>query len=144
MVERGRAMNERVSLFDVMNCLDGDSCDCFANPFNSETEQLKPEVERLILGNRTTEWDIMFIERLELAPEYRGRGLGKEIALRAIQKLRENCGIITCVPVPLQFSGLDPKSERPRGLRVAQQRVRAFWESVGFVRIPRSDYYILT
>jgi GNAT superfamily N-acetyltransferase len=142
MVERGRAMNEQVSLFDVMDCLDGDSCDCFANLFDSETEQLKPEVEHLISDNRATQWDIMLIERLELNPEYRGRGLGKDIALRAIQKFGENCGIITCVPVPLQFSGLDPKDEKPKGMRVAQRRVRGFWESVGFVRIPRSDYYI--
>ena len=84
----------------------------------------------------------MLIERLELVPEYRGRALGKSIALRAIQKFGDNCGIITCVPVPLQFSGLGPTDRKPSGMTVAQRRVRGFWEGVGFVRIPRSDYYI--
>jgi GNAT superfamily N-acetyltransferase len=125
-----------------MDCLDGDSCDCFANLFDHETEQLKPEVERLLSGDRAFQTDMMLIEKLELEPEYRGQGLGKKIASRAIQKLGANCGVITCVPVPLQFTGLGPKDERPKGMRLAQQRVRAFWESVGFVRIPRSDYYI--
>jgi GNAT superfamily N-acetyltransferase len=142
IVEVGRAMNERISLFDVMDCLDGDSCDCFANLFDPETEHLKPEVERLVSENRATQWDIMLIERLELVPEYRGRGLGRKVALRAIQKFGENCGIITCVPVPLQFSGLGPNDERPKGLKSAQRHVRNFWQSVGFGRIPSSDYYI--
>jgi hypothetical protein len=142
MVERGRAMNEGVSLFEVMDCLDGDSCDCFANLFDSETEQLKPGVEHLISENRATQWDIMLIERLELNPECRGRGLGIEIAQRAIQKLGENCGVITCVPVPLQFTGLGPNDQKPKGLRLAQLQVRGFWERVGFIRIPRTGYYI--
>ena len=142
MVEAGRAMNESVSLFDVMDCLDGDSCDCFANLFDPATEQLKPEVEELISENRATQWDIMLIERLELVPEYRGHGLGKSVALRAIQKFGENCGVITCVPVPLQFSGLGPSDKKPKGIASAQRRVRDFWKGVGFARIPRSDYYI--
>jgi GNAT superfamily N-acetyltransferase len=142
MVEAGRAMNEGVSLFDVMDCLDGDSCDCFANLYDLDTEQLKPEVEKLISEDRATRWDIMLIERLELLPEYRGRGLGKSIALRAIEKLGENCGVITCLPVPLQFSGFGPSNKKPKGMALAQQRVRGFWESVGFARIRRSDYYV--
>jgi hypothetical protein len=115
IVEAGRAMNERVSLFDVMDCLDGDSCDCFANLFDPDTEQLRPEVEQLISENRATQWDIMLIERLELIPEYRGQGLGKNVALRAIQKFGENCGVITCVPVPLQFSDLGPERKKTEG-----------------------------
>jgi GNAT superfamily N-acetyltransferase len=142
MVEAGRAMNQRVSLFDVMDCLDGDSCDCFANLYDPDSEQLKPEVENLISENRATQWDMLLIERLELLPEYRGRGLGKKIALRAIEKFGDNCGVITCVPVPLQFSGIGPNDKRPSGMSSAQRRVRDFWESVGFDRIPNSDYYI--
>ena len=142
MVERGRVLNEGMSLFEVMDCLDGDSCDCFANLFDHETEQLKPEVERLISENRAFQSDMMLIERLELDPEYRGRGIGKEVALRTIQKLGANCGVITCVPVPLQFTGLGPKEKKPAGERLAQQRVRLFWAGVGFVRLSRSGYYI--
>jgi GNAT superfamily N-acetyltransferase len=142
MVERGRVLNEGMSLFDVMDCLDGDSCDCFANLFDHETEQLKPKVEQLLSEDRACLIDMMLIEKLELESKYRGQGIGKTIALRAIQKLGANCGVITCVPVPLQFTGLGPNDERPKGMRLAQQQVRAFWEGVGFVRIPRSDYYI--
>ncbi|MFC6645522.1 hypothetical protein ACFQBQ_07970 [Granulicella cerasi] len=142
MVEAGRTMNEGVSLFDVMDCLDGDSCDCFENLFDPDSEQLKPEVEKLISEDRAAQWDIMLIERLELVPEYRGRGLGKSVALRAIQKFGENCGVITCVPVPLQFSGLGRNDRKPRGMTLAQRRVREFWEDVGFDRVPNSDYFI--
>jgi GNAT superfamily N-acetyltransferase len=142
LVERGRVLNEGISLFDVMDCLDGDSCDCFANLFDHESEQLKPEVERMLSEDRACLIDMMLIERLELHPEFRGQGLGKAIALRAIQKLGANCGVITCVPVPLQFTGLGPNDPSPKGMRLAQQRVRGFWEGVGFVRIPASDYYI--
>ena len=36
IVERGRIFNEGVSLFEAMDSLDGDSCDCFANLFDSQ------------------------------------------------------------------------------------------------------------
>jgi GNAT superfamily N-acetyltransferase len=142
MVERGRALNDGESLFDVMDCLDGDSCDCFANLFDHETEELKPDVEKLLSEDRAFQSDMMLIERLELNREYRGQGMGKQIALRAIQKFGGNCSVITCVPVPLQFTGLGPRDKEPVGKRFAQQQVRKFWEGVGFVRLPRSDYYI--
>ena len=142
LVERGRVLNEGISLFDVMDCLNGDSCDCFANLFDVDTEELKPEVERLVSGDRAFQADMMLIEQLELNSEYRGRGLGKEIALRAIEKFGANCGVITCVPVPLQFTGLAARDKAPTGKRLAQQRVRQFWEGVGFVRLRGSDYYI--
>jgi GNAT superfamily N-acetyltransferase len=142
LVERGRVLNEEISLFEVMDCLDGDSCDCFANLFDQESEQLKPAVERLLSENRAFQNDMMLIERLELKPEYRGQGLGKEIASRVIQKFGENCSVITCVPVPLQFTWLGLREKEPKGKRLAQQRVRKFWEGVGFVRLPGSDYYI--
>lgn len=38
LVERSRVINDGVSLFDVMDCLDGDSYDCFVNLFEQETE----------------------------------------------------------------------------------------------------------
>ena len=142
LIERGRVLNEGISLFEVMDCLDGDSCDCFANLFDEHTEELKPGVERLLSGDRAFHSDMMLIEQLELNAEYRGLGLGKEIALRAIEKLGANCGVITCVPVPLQFTGLAPKDKTPTGKRQAQQRVRQFWEGVGFVHLRGSDYYI--
>jgi len=142
LVERGRVLNEGISLFEVMDCLDGDSCDCFANLFDQESEQLTPEVERLLSEDRAFQHDMMLIERLELKPEYRGQGLGKEIALRVIQKFGANCSVITCLPVPLQFTGLQAGEKEPKGRRLAQQRVRKFWEGVGFVRLSGSDYYI--
>ncbi|MDE1177105.1 MAG: hypothetical protein PW789_10955 [Edaphobacter sp.] len=142
MIERSRVPNEGMSLFEVMDCLDGDSCDCFANLFDQESEQLKPEVERLLSENRAFQHDMMLIERLELKPDYRGRGLGNEIASRVIQKFGQNCSVITCVPVPLQFTGLGPRDKEPTGKRSAQQRVRKFWEGVGFLRLAGSDYYI--
>jgi GNAT superfamily N-acetyltransferase len=125
-----------------MDCLDCDSCDCFANLFDYETEEFKPEVLQLLSEDRAFKFDMMLIERLELKPEYRGRGIGKKIALRAIQKLGENCGVITCLPAPLQFTGLGPKEGKPKGKQLAQQRVRKFWKGVGFVRLPRNEYYI--
>lgn len=142
MIERGRVLNEGISLFEVMDCLDGDSCDCFANLFDHDTEQLASKVEGMLSEDRAWKSDMMLIERLELNPEYRSQGLGKEIALRVIQKFGENCGVITCVPVPLQFTGLGPSDKEPKGKRLAQQRVREFWEGVGFVRLPKTDYYI--
>ena len=70
-----------------------------------KTEELKPAVQRLLSEDRSLDWDLMLIEHLELDQGYRGQGIGKENALMAIRKLGANCGVITCVPVPLQFTG---------------------------------------
>jgi len=142
VVQCGRVLNEGASLFEVMDCLDGDSYDCFANLFDHETEQLKPQVERLLSEERTFEADLMLIDQVELNPDYRGQGLGKEIILRVIRRLGTNCRVITCMPFPLQYTNPPLKGKQPAGKRSAQRRVREFWEGVGFVRLPRSEYYL--
>lgn len=45
IVERDRVIDQRRLLFDVMDCLDGDSWDCFVNLFDIETEELKAKVD---------------------------------------------------------------------------------------------------
>jgi GNAT superfamily N-acetyltransferase len=142
MVERGRALDEGQSLFEIMDCLDADSYDCFENLFDSETEELKPQVTHLCSEDRQFQHDLMLIERLELIPDYRGQGIGKAVALRVIQKLGTNCGVIACKPFPLQFAGLSAKDKQPTGERAAQKKVREFWQVVGFVRLPGTEYYV--
>jgi GNAT superfamily N-acetyltransferase len=142
MVERGRAQDEGESLFEIMDCLNADSCDCFENLFDSETEELKPEVTHLCSEDRQFQHDLMLIERLELIPEHRGQGIGKSVALRIIQKFGTNCGVIACKPFPLQFTGLSARDKQPTGKSVAQKKVREFWQGVGFVRLPGTEYYV--
>ena len=86
IVERGRILNEGMSLFEVMDSLDGDSCDCFANLFDHKTEELKPVVQRLTSEDRSLDWDLMLIEHLELDQEYRGQGIGKRDCLDGYPK----------------------------------------------------------
>ena len=40
IVGRGRIFNEGMSLFEVMNSLNGDSCDCFASLFDHKLKRL--------------------------------------------------------------------------------------------------------
>lgn len=142
IVERNRAINERRSLFNIMDSLDADSFDCFESLFDVETEELKESIEKLRSEDRMFHYDLMLMQRLELEPEWRGLGIGKRVALRIIEKLGDSVGLIVCKPFPLQFTGLGRNEKQPTGIRSAQKAVRDFWQDVGFIRIPRTDYYI--
>ena len=135
-------IDHHLSLFDVMDCLDADSCDCFESLFDIETEELKTKVERLRSEDRAFNYNLVLIERLELEPEWRGLSIGKRVALRVIEKLGTSAGLIVCKPFPLQFTGLGAREKQPKGRRAAQAKVRAFWLNVGFIRIPGTDYCI--
>jgi GNAT superfamily N-acetyltransferase len=97
--------------------------------------------------------DVLYLERIVLHPEHRGRGLGLAVASRLIDLLAGGCGLVACLPCPLQFLRDTGRTEgwahisldgleADRG--VAYRKLRSYWRKAGFRRIGRTGFYALS
>jgi hypothetical protein len=149
LILRGRALNERVSLFEAMDSISQSVFDCYEALFDVETDEWSPSVEALYNG-QIMESDVLFIERIELDAAFRGKGIGAQVVRESIATFASHCGIVTCKPSPLQYEnweaelckairqepGFEPK-------RIADfARVAKFWMDLGFRKLDGSDFYI--
>jgi GNAT superfamily N-acetyltransferase len=124
--------------------------ECYDAILDHETNDLREEVEQLIGEDATFSYDILLIKRLELEEKFRGRGLGKLVALEVIRTLGPNCAVIVCKPFPLQYLGyLGPEYAEDRATPgyeskrlAAFRKVASFWKKVGFRKLPSSDHYV--
>jgi hypothetical protein len=95
--------------------------------------------------------DFLILDRAEIEPAFRKRGLGLLLISRAIDVFGGNCGLVAMKPFPLQFGGYrDPGWRAPEGvadpiaeLRVARQKLCRYWERPGFKRVDRTNYWAL-
>jgi GNAT superfamily N-acetyltransferase len=140
IIERSRSEDDGEPIFDVMDSLTSDSFDCFETLFDQKTNDYQEKVKKLQDENRIFMPDMMLINRVEIDPEYRGKGIAKEAVLRVIKKLGTSCDLITCKPFPIQYSRT--AKDHPVAFRAARTKVREFWKKVGFVRVPATDYYV--
>ena len=148
VIEADRATSDRVSLADVADCLDGDSEAFHAALFDGQ--EIRAKVESLIREDRLWSPNLLLIQRVELESKFRGRGLAHKAAALVIKTLGASCSIVAVQPFPLEYVGYrgDDWKER-RGvpgfeaerLR-AWRKVRSFWKSVGFVRVPGTEHYV--
>lgn len=93
---------------------------------------------------------ILHIHRLMIEPECRGMGLGKQIALRAIELFSHRASIVTTLPFALQYEGCrDGIEEEQLSNNLSPeedadfQKVYKFWRSMGFRKIPGTRFYLL-
>jgi GNAT superfamily N-acetyltransferase len=140
IVERERAILDGESLWQVMDCLSGDTADCFESLFTVKMEHLKQSVISRRSAHREDLPNLMLINRLELDADVRGQGIGKQVADQVVERLGKSCEVIVCCPFPLQFSGKG-KVNSPE-FKAARDKVRRFWSGVGFEPIPRTNYFI--
>ena len=100
--------------------------------------------------------DICFINRLEILPAYRGKGLGKKIIKDIYHRFESACGLIVLKAFPIQFEGEDgpypipEKSEWRQALRLdllepdeekATYKLYAWYQSLGFENIFHDDFF---
>lgn len=93
---------------------------------------------------------LLIIDRLELYPKYRGRGVGLDAMKAMIVHFRMGAGIVAIKPFPLQFEGGardEPETLRRRGLDQypgdearCKRRLMRHYATIGFRRILRTPY----
>ncbi len=104
--------------------------------FNLSTGELDAELEKRImpLGNR-----ILFINRVELEPAWRGFGIGTYLAGLAIKRLSGGCCAAVCYPAPL---GQDTPDHDDPAWQAAADRLAELWAQLSFEHF-RNGVYVL-
>jgi len=143
------ALTAHYPLFDVMDALQV-TTDYWSALLESDG-RLRPELERLV-GDPPFDLNLLILDRLELLPAYRGRGLGLRVLCEMIRRFSPGAGIVAMQPFPLQFQNrrgeveTDPwrrSLKLPGGVkRSALQTLRRHYAKLGFVRVPKTDLMI--
>lgn len=96
---------------------------------------------------------LLIIDRLELFPHFRGKGIGLQAMKFLIARFRMGAGLVAIKPFPLQFEGGSqdaPEELRARGLdrypaneTTCNRKLRQHYRKLGFVAIPRTPFMCL-
>lgn len=150
LVLRGRAIDENKSLHDAMDSVDRELSECYAALFEMHTEEWSEQVEQAY-ENEVPGLDVLFIEGIELNFSHRGKGIAAQVVRETIRIFGSSCGLVACRPLHIQYEDeavKDPQEIIGRecpgfeaGSAVDLNKFAKFWESLGFRKLPDSDFY---
>lgn len=147
LIQRDRALNEGVSLSKAMDAVSKATLECFEALFDPETEDWSTAVVELY-GNDIVDTNVLFIESIELAKEFRGKGIGSQVAAELIKGLGAGCGLVAVNPRPSQYCDPDdPQHALSQNISYRAKRmgdfakIEAFWMRLGFRQLPGSTLF---
>ena len=150
-VDRAREAGE-----DVWEICDATSANLFevCEAVFDESGELKDEVCDGGVGS-----DVLFLDRAEILPAHRGRGLGLMAVLRTIEDFGRGCAVAIMKPFPLQLEGVNETrslsaSDRPdrRSMALdaleqdparARRSLERHWCKLGFERLAGTELFLL-
>jgi hypothetical protein len=149
LVQVGRIADAGENLFDVMDGQSREMAEYHAAFFEPDDWEFKEGIRRQFPNILSL--DLLILERAEIEPRFRKRGLGLLAVSRTIDLFGVNCGLVAMKPFPLQFRNyLNSGWRPPDGLqdpsaafRIARRKLRQYWSRVGFKRVSGTDYYAL-
>ncbi|HEX5411046.1 MAG TPA: hypothetical protein VFZ27_04220 [Terriglobia bacterium] len=149
LLQRGRALNEGLSLFEAADCVDDDLGECYKAVFDGKGETDWSKEVRDLYKGQIVGLDALFIRRIELEPNWRGKGVGAQVVRETISAFSSSCGVVVCKPFPIQYVGWmdeERKGSREKPGFETQRladfaKVRRFWTRLGFARLGDSDFY---
>jgi len=148
LVLRGRSMDEGVNLYEAMDSIDESLRECFDALFDSETHGWKKSVDEMY-DHEIPGHDVLFFTEFKLEETHRGKGIGAQIVRETIKSFGSSCGLVTCKPFALQYSGWLEEGkkavrEQPdfESTRIADfKKVEKFWLDLGFRKLPDSAFF---
>ena len=101
--------------------------------------------------------NILYLDRIEILPEYRGKGYGKLITKDILLRLNSSYGIAILKAFPLQLEVSHPNSSKQdsewntkmnfkqmeQDSNIAKKQLYNFYKKMGFKRYKRSEYFYL-
>jgi GNAT superfamily N-acetyltransferase len=101
-------------------------------------------------------FDVCFIERLELLPDYRGKGLGRWVIKNILERFYGSCGLVVAHAFPVQHEegpprrGEEMKWEESMQYQLMEQdpemaryQLYHFYQKLGFTNPFGEDYFII-
>jgi len=149
LVQFGEAMDHGITTDRLGDGVDGNIAEYWEHLFDLDTGYWKAEIgdEYEALG-----CDLLIIDCVEIHPKLRRRGIGRSVIDRTIDIFGAGCGLVACMPWPLQFT---PSYARDRkalkrlrapsvGRDDAIHKLRAYWSGLGFWPLNESGIYLLS
>jgi len=144
----GLAMDRQLSLIDVFD-ESGEYIDLYEHLFDGE--ELIPVIQK---NYESFCLNLLYIRRIELLPNWRGKGLGRKLLKDIILRFDGCCGVVVLNAQPLQFKTelLDSTTLWHQQLllgslslssELARQKLDTFFKSVGFSQLPRTSWHYL-
>lgn len=87
--------------------------------------------------------DLLVLDRLGLAPEYRGRDLGLAILLETIRELGSGCAVVAMIPFALAYdhtAGTFTPIDDPEGTK----KLQGYYQRLGFRKLGEILYFDLS
>jgi GNAT superfamily N-acetyltransferase len=114
--------------------------DCGAVIFDYQTDDYSPKIEQLY-GEVPYNRNLLLIERLEIDPPFRGKGIGLFVLLKLMRRHQKNCGLVAIKPFPLQYEKTDtPKSDQR--FKRDHKKLTQYYARLGFKKMPGSDFHV--
>jgi GNAT superfamily N-acetyltransferase len=152
IIQLDRIINDGESLFDACDAHSQTVHDYSCVLFDFRRHGLKRAIERQFRLDGAG--DILILDKIEVLPAYRGRGLGLAAACSFLDTFETGSCLAVGEPYPLQFKEMTPKHAewcKKMGVEsfVAEEnravaKLRAYWSRLGFRRIRGSKKYALS
>jgi len=148
-VDIRRASSAGVALFDVCDT-DSTTIGYFESLYFPAEPHLNRRASSLLQYD-TPAGNLLIIDRLEVMPKFRGRGIGLRVMAEMIGRFGAGASVVAIKPFPLQFETAGSVdgwcaslelNRLPRSIRSATAKLRDHYASLGFVRVPRTPYMI--
>jgi GNAT superfamily N-acetyltransferase len=86
--------------------------------------------------------NLLYIQRIEVKRQYRGKGIGLAAIRRAIDVLRVNCDVVALKPFPLQFEGKVNGTNRKEA-QAATTKLKHYYRRMGFRNLKGTGFMML-
>jgi len=147
-----RALNDGMPIFDVFDSY-AQTFDYYDSLFGNNSPEFSDALMK-ILDYDVFGSNVLILDRLEILPKYRGRGLGLSVMRNMIARFAGGAAVIAIKPFPLQFepesSAEDQKKWRAdlglttlsKNKRNATKKLRNYYSRLGFVSMRGTSFMV--
>jgi GNAT superfamily N-acetyltransferase len=154
-VDVGRAMDEQEQILDVLDCHSSSTAEYFEPIFGNNAPWFSGAVEKISRGEFVG-FNLLILDRLEILPEFRGRGLGLKVLRHMMVRFSPGAGVIAMKVFPLQHeSEQTAEDEDKRAWRkllsldsfiddeeISTAKLKVYYERLGFESLPNSNFMV--
>jgi len=151
-VDIERAINNGMPIFDVFDSY-AQTVDYYDALFGANSSEFSDSLMN-ILKHDVFDSNVLILDRLEILPKYRGRGLGLSVMQHLIERFAGGTAVIATKPFPLQLEP-DPSSEDGKKWRAdlglstlskneqkATEKLRDYYSRLGFVSMRGTPFMV--
>lgn len=148
----GLAINDGYDLFEIFD-MDSYILNIGETIYDFSDADLKEDIIEFYSHNFYNS-DLCIINRLEILPQYRRKGLGKKVIKDIFNRFSSSCGLFVVHAFPLQFewSTLDKKqtewykkmnfNDLEKDFEQAYYQLKSFYQKIGFDHIEGYEDYM--